>query len=132
MQRQLVLTTDRIEEAAWVAKRKMSPEMGAAVCFTGVVRGLEADAEVAGLEYEAFQKMAEHQFHLIFDEAERQWPIESIRLVHRLGAVAVGEPSLWVEVVAPHRGQAFAACQFIIDEMKRLVPIWKKPLRNFS
>jgi molybdopterin synthase catalytic subunit len=78
------------------------------------------------LEYESFQRMAEHQFNLLFDEMEKRWPIESVRLVHRLGRVEVSHPSLWVEVVAPHRGEAFAACQWLIDEMKRVVPIWKK------
>jgi molybdopterin synthase catalytic subunit len=72
--------------------------------------------------------MAEHQFNLLFDEMAKRWPIESVRLVHRIGVVKVNEPSLWVEVVAPHRGEAFAACQWLIDEMKRVVPIWKKPV----
>ena len=64
---------------------------------------------------------------LLFDEIEKRWPIESIRVVHRLGLVPVNEPSLWVEVIAPHRGEAFAACQWLIDQMKQVVPIWKKP-----
>ena len=68
------------------------------------------------------------QFDLIFDTVEKSWPVESVRLVHRLGVVPVNEPSLWVEVTAPHRAEAFAACQFVIDEMKQKVPIWKKPL----
>jgi molybdopterin synthase catalytic subunit len=106
----------------------MSPGMGAAVYFAGVVRGSEEGATISAIEYEAFHKMVEHQFHLIFDEVERRWPVESIRLAHRIGIVKVGEPSLWVEVIAPHRGEAFATCQFLIDEMKRVVPIWKKPL----
>jgi len=70
--------------------------------------------------------MAERQFSLLFDRAETQWPLESVRLCHRLGPVAAGEASLWIEVVAPHREEAFAACQFIVAEMKRVVPIWKK------
>lgn len=102
--------------------------MGAVVRFLGVVRDQEDNASIAALEYEAFQKMAEHQFHLIFDEVEKRWPIHSVRLIHRVGVVKAGEPSLWVEVVAPHRGEAFAACQWLIDEMKRVVPIWKKPI----
>jgi molybdopterin synthase catalytic subunit len=72
--------------------------------------------------------MARHQFTLIFDAVEKSWPVESVRLVHRLGVVPVNEPSLWVEVTAPHRAEAFDACQFLIDEMKQKVPIWKKPL----
>ena len=74
--------------------------------------------------------MVERQFSLLFDEVEQRWPVESVRLVHRLGVVPVGEPSLWVEVVAPHRGEAFAACQWLIDEMKRVVPIWKRPVQQ--
>lgn len=102
--------------------------MGAAIYFLGIVRGTEVEQKISAIEYEAFQKMAEHQFHLLFDEVQKRWPIESIRLVHRIGMVKVNEPSLWVEVVAPHRGEAFAACQWLIDEMKRVVPIWKKPV----
>ena len=106
----------------------MSHGMGAVVYFLGVVRGQEEDKGIRALEYEAFQKMAEHQFGLIFDEIEKRWPVESIRLIHRLPILKVNEPSLWVEVVAPHRGEAFAACQWLIDEMKRVVPIWKRPV----
>ena len=73
--------------------------------------------------------MARHQFERIFQEIEKRWPIESVRLVHRLGVVPVNKPSLWVELIAPHRGEAFAAGQYLIDEMKRLVPIWKKAVR---
>ena len=102
--------------------------MGAAVYFSGVVRGSEAAQPITALEYECFLPMAEHQFHKLFDELERRWPVESVRLVHRLGSVRVNETSLWVEIIAPHRGEAFAACQWLIDEMKRVVPIWKKPL----
>jgi molybdopterin synthase catalytic subunit len=128
MQRHLNITTEPIQEALLIAQRAMSGGMGAAVCFTGVVRATEDDKSIQAIEYEAFQRMAAHQFNLLFDEMERRWPIESVRLVHRIGVVKVNEPSLWVEVIAPHRGEAFAACQWLIDEMKRVVPIWKKPL----
>ena len=128
MKRQLNISTEPINEAALVGSRMMSHGMGAAVCFTGVVRASEEGAAISAIDYEAFNQMAERQFHLLFDEMEKRWPIESVRLVHRLGTVRVNEPSLWVEVIAPHRGEAFAACQWLIDEMKRVVPIWKKPL----
>ena len=127
MKRQLTIGTEPIDEASLIAARKFGGAMGAVVYFTGVVRQMENGAAIAGLEYEAFQKMAEHQFHLLFDEVEKRWPVESIRLIHRLGLVKVNEPSLWVEVVAPHRGEAFTACQWLIDRMKEVVPIWKKP-----
>ena len=128
MKRQLTLTPEPINEAALLAQRVMSHGMGAVVCFLGVVRGTEGNANISALEYEVFQRMAEHQINLLFDEMAQRWPIESVRLVHRVGLVKVNEPSLWVEVVAPHRGEAFAACQWLIDEMKRVAPIWKKPV----
>jgi molybdopterin synthase catalytic subunit len=106
----------------------MSQGMGAVVCFLGFVRGTEGNANISALEYEVFQRMAEHQINLLLDEIAKRWPIESVRLVHRVGLVKVNEPSLWVEVVAPHRSEAFAACQWLIDELKRAVPIWKKPV----
>ena len=129
MKRELIITTEPIDETALLVGRTMSGGMGAAVYFAGVVRGSEEDKIIAAIEYEAFHKMVEHQFGLLFDEMEKRWPVESVRLVHRLGVVQVGEPSLWVEIVTPHRGEAFAACQWLIDEMKRVVPIWKKPLK---
>ena len=128
MKRELSITADAIDEAALVRSRTMSTGMGAAIYFAGVVRGNEAGAAINAIDYEAFTRMAEHQFGLLFDEMEKRWPIESVRLVHRIGLVRVNEPSLWVEIVAPHRGEAFAACQWLIDEMKRVVPIWKKPV----
>ena len=128
MKRQLLITSQAIDEARLVSQRTMSHGMGAAVYFAGVVRGSEEQKTIAAIEYEAFTKMVAHQFNLLFDEMEKRWPVESVRLIHRLGVVNVNEASLWVEIVAPHRGEAFAACQWLIDEMKRVVPIWKKPL----
>ena len=128
MNRQLTLTTEPINEAALIAARQMSVGMGAVVNFLGVVRGSEDGKTIFAIEYEAFEKMVRHQFDRLFDEMATRWPIESVRLVHRVGVVKVNEPSLWVEVVAPHRGEAFSACQWLIDEMKRVVPIWKKPV----
>jgi molybdopterin synthase catalytic subunit len=128
MNRELLISAEPIREAELLARRQMSGGMGAAVYFLGAVRDSEEGKAIAALEYEAFQKMAERQFSLLFDELERRWPVESVRLVHRVGVVKATEPSLWIEVVAPHRGEAFAACQWLIDEMKRVVPIWKKPI----
>ena len=128
MKRQLTITTQPIDETALLAQRSMSDDMGAAVYFLGVVRGTEGQVAISALEYETFQRMAEHQISLLFDELEQRWPLESVRLVHRVGLVKAGAPSLWVEIIAPHRGEAFAVCQWLIDEMKRVTPIWKKPV----
>jgi len=128
MKKQLTITTEPINEAALITQRQISVGMGAVINFLGVVRGSEEGKTISAIEYEAFEKMAEHQFNLLFDELAKRWPIESVRLVHRVGVVKVNQPSLWMEIVAPHRGEAFAACQWLIDEMKRVVPIWKKPI----
>jgi molybdopterin synthase catalytic subunit len=98
------------------------------ITFLGVVRDLEAGGRIQGLDYTAHEAMARHQFGLLMEALAARWPVESVRLVHRLGPVLAGEASLWVEVVAPHRGEAFAACQWLIDEMKRVVPIWKRTI----
>jgi molybdopterin synthase catalytic subunit len=128
MKRYLEITTEPLDEAALLGQRTMSIGMGAVVYFLGVVRGTEGAAAISALEYETFQRMAEHQIGLLLDQLERRWPVESVRLVHRVGLVKAGVPSMWVEVIAPHRSEAFAACQWLIDELKRVAPIWKKPL----
>ena len=127
MKTQLTITPDPIDEATLVAERQLSENMGAVVIFHGVVRGEEAGESITALDYEANEEMARHQFGMIFDEIDKRWPVKSVRLIHRVGIVSVNEPSLWVEVIAPHRAEAFAACQFLINEMKQKVPIWKRP-----
>ena len=126
MKRQLTISEDPIDEVRLLRERSITSEMGAVVNFVGVVRGTEGADPIAGLKYEAFQEMAAHQFNKIFDAVEKKWPVKSVRLIHRIGFVAQNEASLWLEVVAPHRAEAFEACQFIVEEMKRIVPIWKR------
>ena len=128
MKTELTISTAAINEAALTKRREMGKGMGAVIYFSGVVREIEGNAPITAIDYEAHEEMARHQFALIFDAVEKSWPVESVRLVHRLGVVPVNEPSLWVEVTAPHRAEAFDACQFLIDEMKQKVPIWKKPI----
>lgn len=127
MKIQLTITQHPIDEATLIAERQLSENMGAVVIFYGIVRGEEAGEQITALDYEANEEMARHQFGLIFAAIDKRWPVESVRLIHRVGIVSVNELSLWVEVIAPHRAEAFAACQFLIDEMKEKVPIWKRP-----
>lgn len=129
MRRHLEIVQAPIDEARLIQTWSAPLNMGAVIRFLGVVRESEAGQAIQGLEYEVYRQMAEHQFEVIFKEIEKRWPIDSVRLVHRVGFVRIGEPSLWVEVIGPHRGEAFAACQFLIDEMKRIVPIWKKTIQ---
>ena len=128
MKKELTISTGEIDEAALAKCREMGKGMGAVICFSGVVREIEGDAPITAIDYEAHEQMARHQFGLLCDAVQKRWPVESVRVVHRIGVVPVNEPSLWVEVTAPHRAEAFDACQFVIDEMKQKVPIWKKPL----
>ncbi len=128
MKRYLSITRDPLDEAGLVADRTLSSGMGAAVYFSGVVRGQEGAAAIVALDYSCFIPMAEHQFQRLFDRLAQRGSVESVRLVHRIGRVPVGESSLWIEVVSAHRAEAFAACQWVIDEMKQVVPIWKKPV----
>jgi molybdopterin synthase catalytic subunit len=128
MKRYLSITRDPLDEAGLVADRTLSSGMGAAVYFSGVVRGQEGADAIVALDYSCFIPMAEHQFQRLFDRLAQRGSVESVRLVHRIGRVPVGESSLWIEVVSAHRAEAFAACQWVIDEMKQVVPIWKKPV----
>ena len=128
MKAELTLSPNPIDEAALAKARSITDGMGAVVTFAGVVRDREGESAITGIDFESFDDMARRQFELIFAEIEQRWPIESVRLAHRTGIVKVNEPSLWVEVVAAHRAEAFYACQFLIDQMKQRVPIWKKPI----
>lgn len=127
MNRWVHLGLEPIDEAALVRTRSPSCRSGAIVCFSGVVRGTEGIALIEGINYEAFSEMAEHQLHQLLDQLEGRWPIESVRLIHRVGRVPAGEASLWVELSAPHRAEAFQAIQWLINELKRVVPVWKHP-----
>ena len=126
MKRNVQLTPEPLNEAALNAARVITADQGAVVTFLGYVRDLENGERIEGIEYEAFEAMALRQFTLILDQLQSTWPITSVRLVHRIGFVPANEPSLWVEVIAPHRTEAFQACQYLIEEMKNVVPIWKR------
>src|SRR2546422_11191720 len=128
MHRHAEITYQPIDEIGLLATRHLTAAMGAVVSFVGVVRNTEGGKPVQAIDYEVHEEMARHQFELIFRQIEKRWPIERVRVVHRVGLVPVNEASLWVEVTAPHRGEAFAACQFLVEEMKRVVPIWKNPV----
>ena len=120
-----LLITERPIEEIEAALGKFAGDVGGVVTFWGVVRDTEEGQPICALEYTAYREMAEHQFRKILAETHRRWPLKRIRVIHRLGVIAVGEPSLLVRVQAAHRGEAFAAAQFIIDELKEKVPIWK-------
>jgi molybdopterin synthase catalytic subunit len=119
------LVREPIAPAAFAAAE---PCDGAVCLFVGVVRDNNAGRTVLGLEYEAYEEMALPLMREIAEETRRLHPATSIRLVHRLGRLAVGEASVVAVATSPHRAEAFAACRFVIDAMKARVPIWKKEL----
>jgi molybdopterin synthase catalytic subunit len=104
------------------------PEAGALVVFWGAVRATEAGREITGIEYEAHQTMAEHQMRLVAESAVEKFGVREVLIRHRVGFVAAAKPSVVVRVASGHRGAAFAASQWIMDELKRVVPIWKHPV----
>jgi MoaE-MoaD fusion protein len=122
---ELLLTNESIDEVE-AELGAFDGEVGGAVTFWGIVRHVEDGKPIRALEYTAYCEMAEHQFRQLLAQTHQKWKLKRIRVIHRLGVVAVGEPSLLVRVEAAHREEAFAAAQFIIDELKQKVPIWKK------
>lgn len=102
-----------------------SPRAGALASFEGWVRDHHDGRGVSGLRYEAYAALAEKEGEAILDEARSRFAIEDAACVHRSGELAVGELAVWVGVSAAHRDSAFAACRWIIDEVKARVPIWK-------
>ena len=107
------------------AKKLASREIGAVVEFHGIVREQEGASALTALYYEAYEAMARREFDRIFAELSTQHPVQDVVVIHRLGLVPVGEASLYVRVMAKHRGQALAFCGALIDRMKEDVPIWK-------
>jgi len=99
---------------------------GALVMFEGRVRDHHDGRQVQRLEYEAYEALGVAEGARILSEAVRRFGVTHARCVHRLGVLALGEVAVWVGVSAPHRAEAFAACRYIIDEVKDRVPIWKK------
>jgi molybdopterin synthase catalytic subunit len=103
-----------------------NPCDGALCLFVGVVRAENEGRRVRYLEYEAYEEMALPLMAEIAAETHRRWPVSEVRLVHRLGRLEIGEASVAVAVVSPHRAEAFEACRYAIDTLKARVPIWKK------
>jgi len=102
-----------------------NPRAGAFAAFEGWVRQHNEGRPVHGLRYQAYVELAEHEGRQIVEEALTRFDILDARCAHRIGELGIGELAVWVGVSAEHRGPAFAACRYIIDEVKARVPIWK-------
>jgi molybdopterin synthase catalytic subunit len=121
---------------AWVTREPISadsvlplvggPADGAIDLFLGVVRDHHEDAAVSGLHYEAYVGMAEQTLREIVAEAASQAGVGKVAAVHRIGELRVGEVSVAIAASAPHRAEAFAACRYVIEEIKKRLPVWKR------
>ncbi len=125
------LTTEPIDLTS-VARRIVPPECGATVTLDGYARRFTKDKAAGGvreteyLEYEAYEPMALKEMEKLILAAKEQFEISAVGIVHRLGRLDIGETSVVISVAAPHRKAAFAACEWLIVELKRTVPIFKK------
>jgi molybdopterin synthase catalytic subunit len=119
------LTTERIDVGA-VARRVVLPECGATVTLDGYARKWTAGRETEYLVYEAYEPMALTELQKLGSEAHKRFEIAHVGIVHRTGRLEIGETSVVIAVSAPHRHAAFEACEWLIKELKKTVPIWKK------
>ncbi len=119
------LTRDPLDVSVLLAS-VASEECGATTVFVGTVRRSAEDGDVAGIDYSAYEAMAEAEFGRIVGDALAQWPEARIALRHRLGSVPTGEASVVIAVASPHRVTSFHACRFLIEETKQRAPVWKK------
>jgi molybdopterin synthase catalytic subunit len=122
-----VLCEISVTQEPLVAEVSDVPGAGAVVDFWGVVRLIEDGREIDGIHYDAHRRMAEHQLKRIAEQAGEQFGLNLVRVHHRIGFIQVGEPSLFLRVASPHRTEGFRASQWIVNELKKRVPIWKRP-----
>ena len=108
------------------ALRAADPRVGAVVTFVGTVRDMNEGAKVAGMELEHYPGMTERALQDIVEQAKARWPLYNALVVHRVGPLQPMEQIVLVAVSSAHRGEAFAACEFIIDYLKTEAPFWKK------
>ncbi len=119
------ITRDPLDATA-ILREVVSPADGAALLFWGVVRNHNEGREVDHLEYDAYVPMAEVKLREIVQEAAERWETGDITVIHRTGRLEVGEASVAIAVASPHRAEAYEASRYIIEELKRRVPIWKR------
>ncbi len=103
-----------------------NPETGAVVTFTGTVRNMNLGDQVGGLYLEHYPGMTEKALAEILNEAKERWPLQGLRVVHRVGQMHPGDRIVFVGVASAHRQAAFEACEFVMDYLKTRAPFWKK------
>src|SRR5579864_401515 len=123
--RHACIVRERIDTPRIVAELKRG-EDGAALVFEGVVRNQTRGRQTLWLDYEAYEDMALQEMEMLAAKALQQFQVRDVALVHRLGRLEIGETSVLIAVASAHRAAAFDACRWLIDTLKRTVPIWKK------
>ena len=118
--------TDKPLDVGEIARRVVPANCGATVTLDGYVRQFTKGRETLYLVYEAYEQMALKEMEKLIGQVREKFEIENIGIVHRLGKLEIGETSVVISVAAPHRRAAFEACEWLIKELKRTVPIWKK------
>lgn len=109
-----------------IINKLKQPEIGCVVTFVGIVRGTSEKGTVETLEIEAYDEMGKKLLLEIIEKAKTQFKIEDVYIVHRTGKLKVGDKIVGIAVSAAHRKDAFKACEWVINELKKIVPIWKK------
>jgi molybdopterin synthase catalytic subunit len=121
----VALTRDPIDSASLVAASKRA-EDGAVVVFDGIVRNHSHNRQTLHLDYEAYEEMALNQMRTLADQAREKYGVRDVTMIHRLGRLQIGESSVLIIVASAHRAQAYEASRWLIDTLKKTVPIWKK------
>ena len=119
------VTSDPVD-AAEVLARVGDPEDGAVALFLGIVRNHNEARPVSGMDYEGYAEMAGEQLAAIVEEAAGRAGSDRIAAVHRLGTLGVGEISVAIAASTPHRAEAFDAARYVIEEIKKRLPVWKR------
>nr|VFJ75979.1 MAG: molybdopterin synthase subunit MoaE [Candidatus Kentron sp. FW] len=122
----ITVTRDPIDTAT-LDQNAIDPACGAVLTFSGTVRNSHRDRPVTMLSYEAYEPMAQRELERLVAECKSRWPdIRKIQVVHRFGKMEVTESSVYITVSSPHRDSGFSALRFMIDRIKKDVPLWKK------
>ncbi len=122
----MISVIDRSIDVSEVLASVRDTSAGAIDLFIGTTRDVSRGKKVKFLEYEAYGPMAQRQMEQMVQEAFGKWKVHKISIVHRIGRVALGEASVVIAVSSAHRREAFDACRYLIDTLKRDIPIWKK------
>ena len=119
------LTNEPINETKCI-EDITSSSTGALVEFKGIIRDINLGKQVSTVTYEAFNDMVNHQAKMILENATSKYNIQKIKAIHRTGTLKIGEVAIWVGVSAMHRKEAFHACEHVMNQFKKDLPIWKK------